>query len=69
MYVLHVPTVDARTYIEEKKLPAAVNTYLLLYVRTSALTWYSCTYYCTYAPTAPTALPTGVRTYPPYVML
>ena len=36
--VLHVPTVDARTYIEEEKLPAAASTYLLLYVRT----------YCTY---------------------
>ena len=38
MYVLHIPTVDARMYSEEKKLPAAVKTYLLLYVRT----------YCTY---------------------
>ena len=33
MYVLHVPTDDARTYVEEEKLPAAVSTYLLLYVR------------------------------------
>ena len=38
MYVLHVPTDDARTYVEEEKLPAAVSTYLLLYVRI----------YCTY---------------------
>ena len=37
MYVLHAPTDDARTCIEEK-LPAAVSTYLLLYVRI----------YCTY---------------------
>ena len=38
MYVLHVPTDDARTNIEEEKLPVAVRTYLLLYVRI----------YCTY---------------------
>ena len=37
MYVLHVPTVDARM-LKGKKLPADVSTYLLLYVRT----------YCTY---------------------
>ena len=33
MYVLYVPTVDARTSIEEK-LPAAVSMHLVLYVRT-----------------------------------
>ena len=36
--LLHELNVDARTYIEEKKIPAAVSTYLPLHVRT----------YCTY---------------------
>jgi len=70
MYVLHVPADDARTYIEEEKLPAAVSTYLLLYVRTyytylvlvylvmNVRTY--CTYCCFYS---------DVRTYPPYVLL
>ena len=38
MYVLHLPTVYSLSYVDEKKLPTAVNTYLLLYVPT----------YCTY---------------------
>ena len=40
MYVLHVPSIDARTctMYRRTKLPAAGNTYLLRYVRT----------YCTY---------------------
>ena len=66
MYVLYVPTVDARTSIEGKTLPAAVRTYLLLYVRT---------YCCTYVPTAVRTymlhmlLFLCARTYPPYVLL
>ena len=71
MYVLHVPTtVDARTYAEEEKLPAAVSTYLMLYVRTYCTylvlaylqtyvrpyCTYCCSYKCTYVPTVRTAL-------------
>ena len=67
MYVLHVPTDDAHTYIEE--LPVAMSTFLLLYVRMHCITLYSCTYWCTYAPTAHTAVPTDVRTYPPHLLL
>ena len=58
MYVLHVPAVDARTYIEEEKLLAAASTYLPLYVRTDCnypalvcLLMYvrtCCTYCCSY---------------------
>ena len=63
MYVLtvHVPTVDARTYIEEKIYQLLqVRTYCCTYVPT-ALTWYSCIYKCTYTPAAHTAVPTGAR--------
>lgn len=34
MYVLDILTIDARTYIEEEILPAAISTHLLPYVRT-----------------------------------
>ena len=69
MYVLHVPTIDARTYDEEKNYQLLqIRAYCGTHVPT-ALTWYSCTYWCTYAPTAHTAVPTGARTYPPYVLL
>ena len=45
MYVLRVPTADARTYIEENRLPAAVK-YVPTAVRTYLLhlSGYSCTY-------------------------
>ena len=67
MYVLYVPTVDARTSIEGKTLPAAVRTYLLLYVRT-----YCCTYVhaahaavplCTYVPTVRTTSTNEISTH------
>ena len=63
-YVLYVPTVDARTYIEEK------TTSCHTHVRTGVLapTWYSCTYCSPHAPTAHIAVPTSARTYPPYVV-
>ena len=77
MYVLHVPTVNARTYIEEKKLLAAVRTYLLLHVCTYctylvlvyllmyARTYciYRCFYWCTYVPTIRTALAYATSTH------
>ena len=67
MYVLHVPTDDAHTYIEE--LPVAMSTFLLLYVRMHCIylvlvyllvyvrtyCTYCCSYWCTYIPTALTA--------------
>ena len=77
IYVLHLPTVDALTYVDEKKLPAAVNAYLplyvctyctylvlvylLMYVRTYCT--YCCSYWCTYVPTIRTALTNAISTH------
>ena len=79
MYVLHLPTADTRKYIE-KKLPAAVNTYLLLYIRTYCTylvlvytlmyvriyCTYCCYYWCTYVPTLRTALTNAISTHLPH---
>ena len=75
MYVLHVPTDDAHTYIEE--LPVAMSTFLLLYVRMHCIylvlvyllvyvrTYcaYCCFYSCTYVPTVRTALTNAISTH------
>ena len=74
--VLHAPTYDARTCIEEEKIPAAVSTYLLLYVRiyctylvlvhllmyVRTYCIYCCSYWCTYVPTVRTALTNALST-------
>ena len=83
IYVLHLPTVDALTYVDEKKLPAAVNAYLplyvctyctylvlvylLMYVRTYCT--YCCSYWCTYVPTVHTALANAISTHLLYKLL
>ena len=53
MHVLHVPTVDARRYIQEKN-------YILRYVRTYCA--YCCFYWRTYVPTVRTALTNAIST-------
>ena len=77
MYVLHVSAVDARTYIEEKKLTVAVSTYLLLYVRTfctylvlvylliyvRSCCTHCCSYWCMYVPIVRAALTNAISTY------
>ena len=73
--LLHELNVDARTYIEEKKIPAAVSTYLPLHVRTyctylvlgyllmyvRTYCAYCCSCCCTYVPTVRTALSNAIN--------
>ena len=73
--LLHELNVDARTYIEEKKIPAAVSTYLPLHVRTyctylvlgyllmyvRTYCAYCCSFCCTYVPTVRTALSNAIN--------
>ena len=70
MYVLHIPTVDTRTYVYRRKLSTAVIMYLVpncsTYVSTPP-TWHSYNYRCTSTPTAHNAVPTDVRKYVPTV--